>query len=320
MLDILLPSYSCPQHLYNVESEVEETDYTSVEGSSSGASSEEWEDESDSWETVEEEHKEDPVAFCAGAPTPTAAAASAAPEASPLTPVSGDAPGGAIGAAITPTPDLVAPATPAADERSGKEGTARGLRELKEALKILESLKNMTVEQLWTGSPTSPTSVEPSAAANNASTPAAATTPAAETPGAKPTKEKRFLDDIKKLQENLKKTLDVVAIVEEERKEGVTEEERPVATAVSAAQPQAEPQTPVRSEWPSDTPVLCQQSGGKPGVTFTSAKGDVFSVLDEAPGNWNLRNSGNERIYDLVSSLLPCAVLLKQNSGALVQN
>ncbi|MBN3307555.1 UBE2O enzyme, partial [Amia calva] len=40
-----------PQHLYNVESEIEETDYDSVEGSSSGASSEEWEDESDSWET-----------------------------------------------------------------------------------------------------------------------------------------------------------------------------------------------------------------------------------------------------------------------------
>lgn len=47
------------QHLYNVESEIEETYYDSGEGSSSGASSEEWEDESDSWETdngqVEEE-------------------------------------------------------------------------------------------------------------------------------------------------------------------------------------------------------------------------------------------------------------------------
>lgn len=36
-------------------------------------------------------------------------------------------------------------------------------------------------------------------------------------------------------------------------------------------------------EWPSDTPVLCQQSGGKPGVTFTSAKGEVFSVLEWSP-------------------------------------
>lgn len=39
----------------------------------------------------------------------------------------------------------------------------------------------------------------------------------------------------------------------------------------------------MRSEWPSETPVLCQQSGGKPGVTFTSAKGEVFSVLEYAP-------------------------------------
>lgn len=41
-------------------------------------------------------------------------------------------------------------------------------------------------------------------------------------------------------------------------------------------------------EWPtdtlSDTPVLCQRTGGKPGVTFTSAKGEVFSVLEWAPG------------------------------------
>lgn len=53
--------------------------------------------------------------------------------------------------------------------------------------------------------------------------------------------------------------------------------------------PQQEVQTPVgQQEWPSeilsDTPVLCQQSGGKPGVTFTSAKGEVFSVLEWAPG------------------------------------
>lgn len=53
--------------------------------------------------------------------------------------------------------------------------------------------------------------------------------------------------------------------------------------------PQQEPQTPVGGqEWSSEvlseTPVLCQQSGGKPGVTFTSAKGEVFSVLEWAPG------------------------------------
>uniref|UniRef100_A0AAR2INX4 (E3-independent) E2 ubiquitin-conjugating enzyme n=1 Tax=Pygocentrus nattereri TaxID=42514 RepID=A0AAR2INX4_PYGNA len=208
-----------PQHLYNVESEIEETYYDSAEGSTSGASSEEWEDESDSWETDNGQVEEE-----AGAGGEEAVPASA--------------------------PCTGAPAE--GKEKPSKETPRLAFRELKEALKILESLKNMTVEQLWTGSPTSPTA-EPSA----------------------PTKEKRFLDDIKKLQENLKKTLDNVAIVEEEKMEAAVEEERASAPT--------EPQTPVRSEWPSDTPVLCQQSGGKPGVTFTSAKGEVFSVLEWAP-------------------------------------
>lgn len=102
-------------------------------------------------------------------------------------------------------------------EKPSKDGATRGFRELKEALKILESLKNMTVEQLWTGgSPTSPTSAEPASTANVASS---ATLASSE----KPTKEKRFLDDIKKLQENLRKTLDTVAIVEEEKMEAVVE-------------------------------------------------------------------------------------------------
>ena len=75
----------------------------------------------------------------------------------------------------------------------------------------------MTVEQLWTGgSPTSPTSAEPASTAHVA----ASVTPTAPE---KPTKEKRFLDDIKKLQENLRKTLDNVAIVEEEKMEAVVE-------------------------------------------------------------------------------------------------
>lgn len=100
-------------------------------------------------------------------------------------------------------------------EKPSKDGSSRGFRELKEALKILESLKNMTVEQLWTGgSPTSPTCAEP-ASTTPISTPAAAAS------AEKPTKEKRFLDDIKKLQENLRKTLDNVAIVEEEKMEAV---------------------------------------------------------------------------------------------------
>uniref|UniRef100_A0A672HEF8 (E3-independent) E2 ubiquitin-conjugating enzyme n=1 Tax=Salarias fasciatus TaxID=181472 RepID=A0A672HEF8_SALFA len=240
-----------PQHLYNVESEIEETDYDSVEETSSVLSTEEWEDESDSWETdnglttEDDSHIINPDAADTSTPTPTPTGSSASETA-----VNGA-------------------------EKPGKDGASRGFRELKEALKILESLKNMTVEQLWTGgSPTSPTSAEPTATANVA----ASVTPAAPE---KPTKEKRFLDDIKKLQENLRKTLDNVAIVEEEKMEAVVE------TAGKTTNGR-EPQTPVGGqEWPSeflsDTPVLCQQSGGKPGVTFTSAKGEVFSVLEWAP-------------------------------------
>lgn len=108
----------------------------------------------------------------------------------------------------------------------------------------------------------------------------------------------RFLDDIKKLQENLRKTLDNVAIVEEEKMEAVVEAGGSTGAATETEKSgdeksQQEPQTPVGggpawpSDWPSDflsdTPVLCQQSGGKPGVTFTSAKGEVFSVLEWAP-------------------------------------
>uniref|UniRef100_A0A8V1ANM1 (E3-independent) E2 ubiquitin-conjugating enzyme n=1 Tax=Gallus gallus TaxID=9031 RepID=A0A8V1ANM1_CHICK len=208
-----------PQHLYNIESEIEESDYDSVDGSTSGASSE-WEDESDSWETdnglmeddhprIEELEPEEP----------------AAEEVKKVE----EQVQGAVAMAVA---DLAA-------EKAGKDG-------------ILESLKNMTVEQLLTGSPTSPT-VELE----------------------KPTREKKFLDDIKKLQENLKKTLDNVAIAEEEKMEAMVETEK--------KEEKAEAQTPVRSEWPSETPVLCQQSGGKPGVTFTSAKGEVFSVLECAP-------------------------------------
>uniref|UniRef100_A0A3B4WNF2 (E3-independent) E2 ubiquitin-conjugating enzyme n=1 Tax=Seriola lalandi dorsalis TaxID=1841481 RepID=A0A3B4WNF2_SERLL len=235
-----------PQHLYNVESEIEETDYDSVEETSSVLSTEEWEDESDSWETdnglttEDDSHVNNADVNDTATPTPTP---------------TGTTPGGAVNGA----------------EKTSKDGASRGFRELKEALKILESLKNMTVEQLWTGgSPTSPTSAEPASTTNVASS----VTPTAPE---KPTKEKRFLDDIKKLQENLRKTLDNVAIVEEEKMEAVVEEK-----------PQQEPQTPVGGqEWPSeflsDTPVLCQQSGGKPGVTFTSAKGEVFSVLEWAP-------------------------------------
>uniref|UniRef100_A0A8C3IWL1 (E3-independent) E2 ubiquitin-conjugating enzyme n=2 Tax=Chrysemys picta bellii TaxID=8478 RepID=A0A8C3IWL1_CHRPI len=222
-----------PQHLYNIESEIEESDYDSVDGSTSGASSDEWEDESDSWETdnglMEDDHPK-------------------TEEPEPEEPVAEEVKKveeqvqGAVAMAVA---DLTA-------EKAGKEGAPKSFRELKEAIKILESLKNMTVEQLLTGSPTSPT-VEPE----------------------KPTREKKFLDDIKKLQENLKKTLDNVAIVEEEKMEAMVETEK--------KEEKAEAQTPVRSEWPSETPVLCQQSGGKPGVTFTSAKGEVFSVLEYAP-------------------------------------
>ncbi|KAB5584456.1 hypothetical protein PHYPO_G00107740, partial [Pangasianodon hypophthalmus] len=241
-----------PQHLYNVESEIEETYYDSGEGSTSGASSEEWEDESDSWETDNGQVEEEAGTGGEDATPKT----EALPEVKASTP---SATAGTDTQGTPATPELPAGGAPTSEEKPSKETPRLAFRELKEALKILESLKNMTVEQLWTGSPTSPIA-EPTGATGTA-------TPA----DAKPTKEKRFLDDIKKLQENLKKTLDNVAIVEEEK----MEEERASAPA--------EPQTPVRSEWPSDTPVLCQQSGGKPGVTFTSAKGEVFSVLEWAP-------------------------------------
>uniref|UniRef100_M3ZUY4 (E3-independent) E2 ubiquitin-conjugating enzyme n=1 Tax=Xiphophorus maculatus TaxID=8083 RepID=M3ZUY4_XIPMA len=235
-----------PQHLYNVESEIEETDYDSVEDTSSVLSTEEWEDESDSWETdngvttEDDSHANNFNATYTVTPIPT--------------------PSGSALFIIPPQEGSKAEVTRTVNgaEKPNKDGASRGFRELKEALKILESLKNMTVEQLWTGgSPTSPTSAEP-----------------------KPTKEKRFLDDIKKLHENLRKTLDNVAIVEEEKMEA--------AERSGEEKPQQEPQTPVGGqEWPSeflsDTPVLCQQSGGKPGVTFTSAKGEVFSVLEWAP-------------------------------------
>ena len=108
-----------------------------------------------------------------------------------------------------------------ASDKPSKEGPPRGFRELREALKILQSLKNMTVEQLWTGgSPTSPTSVESAAAAASLTAGGGGSTSAGPE---KPTKEQRFLDDIKKLQETLKKTLDNVAIVEEEKMEAVVE-------------------------------------------------------------------------------------------------
>ncbi|MEJ1269274.1 ubiquitin-conjugating enzyme E2O [Cricetulus griseus] len=240
-----------PQHLYNIESEIEESDYDSVEGSTSGASSDEWEDDSDSWETdnglVDDEHPK--IEDFANLPTEQPAA----PEEDKGVVISEEAATAAIQGAV-------AMAAPVAGlmEKAGKDGPPKSFRELKEAIKILESLKNMTVEQLLTGSPTSPT-VEPE----------------------KPTREKKFLDDIKKLQENLKKTLDNVAIAEEEKMEAVPDTER--------KEDKTEAQSPVKAEWPSETPVLCQQCGGKPGVTFTSAKGEVFSVLEFAPSNHSFK-------------------------------
>ncbi|XP_062304886.1 (E3-independent) E2 ubiquitin-conjugating enzyme UBE2O [Osmerus eperlanus] len=293
-----------PQHLYNVESEIEETDYDSVEETSSGLSTEEWEDESDSWETDhgvnEDDHNAENAAQTPTSTGPTpliifpdeGTARAATTPSKPPSAGGEDPPEGAVASPASGGGGGTTPGGATAGdggEKPGKEGTPRGFRELKEALKILESLKNMTVEQLWTGgSPTSPTSAEP---ASPASVPAA---PAVTAAPEKPTKEKRFLDDIKKLQENLRKTLDNVAIVEEEKMEAVVEgggggtegEEK-------AGEERQEAQTPVAaaaewprdwpSDWSSDTPVLCKQCGGKSGVTFTSAKGEVFSVLEWAP-------------------------------------
>ncbi|XP_078135799.1 ubiquitin-conjugating enzyme E2O isoform X1 [Sander vitreus] len=290
-----------PQHLYNVESEIEETDYDSVEETSSVLSTEEWEDESDSWETdnglttEEDSHVNNADIIDTATPTPTSSATfiiipqegSKAGVTSPTKGATGEEGEASVAAASPASGGGTTPGAVNGAEKPSKEGASRGFRELKEALKILESLKNMTVEQLWTGgSPTSPTSAEPASTTHVASS----VTPTAPE---KPTKEKRFLDDIKKLQENLRKTLDNVAIVEEEKMEAVVEAggSGGAGTEVEKAgeeKPQQEPQTPVGGqEWPSeflsDTPVLCQQSGGKPGVTFTSAKGEVFSVLEWAP-------------------------------------
>lgn len=68
---------SAPQYLYNVESEIEETDYDSVEETSSVLSTEEWEDESDSWETdnglttEDDSHANNADATDTATPTPT---------------------------------------------------------------------------------------------------------------------------------------------------------------------------------------------------------------------------------------------------------
>ncbi|XP_077936501.1 ubiquitin-conjugating enzyme E2O isoform X2 [Gasterosteus aculeatus] len=290
-----------PQHLYNVESEIEETDYDSVEETSSVLSTEEWEDESDSWETdngltTEDDshvHNADETATLTSTPTgstPFIIPSQEGSKAGVTSPTKGGPAEDGEASLAAASPASGGGTTPGAAngaEKPSKDGASRGFKELKEALKILESLKNMTVEQLWTGgSPTSPTSIEPASATNVASS----VTPAAPE---KPTKEKRFLDDIKKLQENLRKTLDNVAIVEEEKMEAVVEAGGSAGAGTEGERageekhPQA-PQTPVGGqEWPSeflsDTPVLCQQSGGKPGVTFTSAKGEVFSVLEWAP-------------------------------------
>ncbi|XP_028306737.1 ubiquitin-conjugating enzyme E2O isoform X2 [Gouania willdenowi] len=290
-----------PQHLYNVESEIEETDYDSAEETSSVLSTEEWEDESDSWETdnglTTEDNSLVSVGVATPTPTPTSCSTFIIPPQEGSNPaVTSPTKGGAgeegEASAAVSSPASGGGATPGAAvngaEKPLKDGASRGIRELKEALKILESLKNMTVEQLWTGgSPTSPTSTEPTSAANVASL-------VLPTATEKPTKEKRFLDDIKKLHDNLRKTLDNVAIVEEEKMEAVVESAGGGGAGIEAERAaaeeklQQEPHTPVGGpDWPSellsDKPVLCQQSGGKPGVTFTSAKGEVFSVLESSP-------------------------------------
>ncbi|GCC20854.1 hypothetical protein chiPu_0019422 [Chiloscyllium punctatum] len=224
-----------PQHLYNVESDIEESDLDSLDGTSTGATSDEWEDDSDSWETddgvTEDEIVKGSEALEVGIEV-TAQSEESKTESEQAQ----------VAGATSSSTNL---------EKVAKDGSPKGFHEIKEAIKILESLKNMTVEQLMTGSATSPT-VEPE----------------------KQTKDKKFRDDIKKLQETLQKTLDNVAIVEEEKMEAVVETEN--------KEEKLEVQTPIKSEWSSDTPVLCQQSS-KPGVTFTSAKGEVFSVLESVP-------------------------------------
>lgn len=87
--------------MYNVESEIEETYYDSAEGSSSGASSEEWEDESDSWETDNGQVEEEP------------GAGETIPDSSPITGATADGKTHGVHASTTtdspgavPTPEL----------------------------------------------------------------------------------------------------------------------------------------------------------------------------------------------------------------------
>lgn len=134
-------------------------------------------------------------------------------------------------------------------EKVGKDGLFKSFWELKEVIKILESFKNMIVEQLLIGLFIF-LIVE----------------------FEKLIWEKKFLDDIKKLQENFKKILDNVVIVEEEKMEVVFD--------VECKEDKFEGQLFVKVEWFSEILVFCQQCGGKFGVIFISVKGEVFFVLE----------------------------------------
>ncbi|KAJ3614259.1 hypothetical protein NHX12_017833 [Muraenolepis orangiensis] len=229
-----------PQHLYNVEPEIEETEYDSlVESPTTG----EWGDETDSWETdyslatEDESHTNTAVATEGGGVSPT--------------------PTGSGAFVVIPDEEVKEVSTPNPEEEGAASGGEPEDHDGGAAVGgWLAHLPHHGPE--------------------------------------KPTKEQRFLDDIKKLQENLKKTLDNVAIVEEEKNEALVEAGGSGACGGGAAAAEVEkgveervvpdPHSPMGApDWPSDTPLLCEQSGGKPGVTFTSAKGEVFSVLEEAP-------------------------------------
>uniref|UniRef100_S4RK70 (E3-independent) E2 ubiquitin-conjugating enzyme n=1 Tax=Petromyzon marinus TaxID=7757 RepID=S4RK70_PETMA len=230
-----------PQELFKVSSDFEDSDLDSVEEECE----EDWSDDYDSWETDDD-----------GTEMENQAPASAVED------EAGDGPADA------------SPPSPAADKRpkpqqhlseaeaDGSKGASGGragaknpeasAREPEATVRLLESLKNMTVEQVLVGSPTT----------------------AAQPCPERPSRDHKFLNDIKKLQELLRKTMDSMMYAEDDDEETEKPSNETKKEEAAVFNP---------SKTASDAPVLCERSGAKPGVILTSAQGEVFSVLETAP-------------------------------------
>nr|XP_032822964.1 (E3-independent) E2 ubiquitin-conjugating enzyme [Petromyzon marinus] len=251
-----------PQELFKVSSDFEDSDLDSVEEECE----EDWSDDYDSWETdddgtemenqapasaVEDEAGDGP----ADASPPSPAADKRPKPQQHLSEAEADGSKGASGGRAGAKNPEASAREPAGAE-SGATASAlnrasRDLPEIKEAtVRLLESLKNMTVEQVLVGSPTT----------------------AAQPCPERPSRDHKFLNDIKKLQELLRKTMDSMMYAEDDDEE--TEKPSNEKEEAAVFNP---------SKTASDAPVLCERSGAKPGVILTSAQGEVFSVLETAP-------------------------------------